>query len=293
MKSNFWIYLSLILITAVWGGSFTAIKHLLEVFSPTELIFARFFPAALILIMISIIFYPKETVEIVKRDFWKVLAVGLVGTPGYHFALNYGETKISAGLASLIIGLNPSLTFIVSLFILREKPRIAKIIGLFISFLGLFVLVRFGSNEGLSYSYLLAVFITILSPVCWAFYTTISKPLTMKHPPLVVAAVTTAIGTIPAFVFVSKNMMNHFSEMKMEHFLSLGYLSILATVIGNIAWMSGVKRITATRVSSFVYCVPLFAVIIGVIVLHETINLPLVVGGLLIMGGVWVTNKHF
>lgn len=291
MKNTSLIYLSLLLVTGIWGGSFSAIKHLLNVFSPTELIVARFLPAAIIFAIIALLFYFKEVINILRNDFLKILTVGILGIPAYHFSLNYGETTISAGLASLIIGLNPSLTFILSVILLKENIRWTKLLGLLISFAGLYILVRYGSGEALSYSYLLAVFITILSPVCWALYTTISKPLTMKYSPIAVGAVSTTLGTIPSLIFVTSDLAEKMINMKIEYILSLGFLSLLATVLGTIVWMSGVKRISATRVSSFVYFVPLSAVIIGIVFLRESLNVALVMGGILIMSGVWITNK--
>lgn len=288
-----WVYSVLILIGILWGGSFSAIKHLLDVFTPSELILVRFFPAAMIFAVICVLFYRNETYKMLKENFWNVLAVGLFGIPGYHYCLNYGETKISAGLASLIIGLNPSLTFILASLIIKEKPNLTKLLGVAISFLGLFILIRYGSGQEISYNYLMAALVTVLSPTCWAFYTVTSKPLTKKYPPLAVASLTTVLGTLPAFVFFNTSITDKVLTMGSSHIFSLAYLSIIATVLGNIIWMTGVKKISATMVSSFSFLSPLSAVFIGIIFLGESLNLAIILGGLMILGGVWVTNKKF
>ncbi len=295
MKSTFWIYTCLLLVTVIWGGSFAAIKHLLEIFTPSELLAARFLPAFIIFATISLIFFFDESKRIIKNDLGLVVFIALIGTPGYHLALNYGETQISAGLASLIIGLNPSLTFILSMFLIKEKPKIIKLAGLIISFMGLFILVRYGSGQSLNYKYILAVFITFLSPLCWAFFTVTSKQLTSRYNPITIASVATAIGSIPCMFFMSGSFFGKVVSLESTYILSLGFLSILATVVGVIVWMWGIGKISPTKTASFVYLVPFFAVIIGVVMLGESLNLIKILGGLLIMGGVYITNRktHF
>jgi drug/metabolite transporter (DMT)-like permease len=290
MKNGLLIYLSLLLVTIFWGGSFSAIKHLLGLYTPMELVVARFIPAAFIFALISIAFYPKESLKMLKEDFLKTFLVGLLGIPAYHLCLNNGETHISAGLASLIIGLNPTFTFIASSIFLKEKPTILRIAGLIVSFIGLFILVKFGSGLELNYSYLMAVFLTVLSPAAWALYTITSKPLTLRHSPMVVASVTTVIGTIPVLFLIDRTFITKSIGINTSFALSLGFLSILSTVIGNIVWMAAIKKISATRVSSFVYLSPFFAVIIGILFLHESMNFAFLIGGLFILGGVALVN---
>lgn len=281
------------MVAMIWGGSFAAIKHLLEVFSPSELLVARFFPAFFIFLLIILTFYRREALLMLKKDTLKVIFVALIGTPGYHFALNYGETQISAGLASLIIGLNPSITFIFSLIMLKEKPKIVRLLGILVSFTGLFILVRYGSGQALTYNYIGAVFVTILSPACWAIYTVTSKPLAMKYPPLAFAALTTAIGILPCFVLIDGILIEKIFTLKLEYFISIGFLSLLATIVGVVVWMISIRKIAPTKVASFVYLVPVFAVTFGIIFLNEPLNVQRVVGAVLILGGVYVTNKRY
>jgi len=71
-----------------------------------------------------------------KKDLPAIFFLGFIGITVYHLALTFGELKVTAGSASMLIASAPIFTAILAIFILKEKVKIWGWIGIIISFLG-------------------------------------------------------------------------------------------------------------------------------------------------------------
>jgi drug/metabolite transporter (DMT)-like permease len=69
------------------------------------------------------------------------------------------------------------------------------------------------------------------------------------------------------------------------------YLALFCSVYAYYIWYTGVEKLGAVRTATFIYLNPLFAVITGIMLLGESLKLLAVAGGLMIILGVYLTNK--
>jgi len=69
------------------------------------------------------------------------------------------------------------------------------------------------------------------------------------------------------------------------------FLGIMGTVVAFIWYYEGIKALGPTRAAVFINFVPVSGVILGWLILDETINLSLVLGALLVISGAWLTNR--
>ena len=72
---------------------------------------------------------------------------------------------------------------------------------------------------------------------------------------------------------------------------NLLYLGLGGTVIGFVWYYKGIQRIGATRASVFINFVPVSAILLGHFLLGETVGWPLALGALLVIAGVYLTNR--
>ena len=290
MKPKKTTYLLLVLITLIWGNSFIAIKHAVQFLSPVELTILRFIPAALIFAVLLLTTRRAAFWQMVKRDWLGLVLLGLSGAVAYNLALNTGESRVPAGTASLIISLNPAFTFILSVLFVRERPTIKKAMGLAIAFLGLYVIVRYATNQQVDFSYLRYVFITMLAPLCWASYTILGKPMVARYPPLMVVGGAMMAAVIPLLFFVRGDLIAKLPTLPPSAWFSIAFLSLVCTVFAFVIWFRTLQTMEASRAASFVYLEPLFGVSFSKLLLDEPITLALLVGAALLIGGVYLIN---
>jgi len=292
MKTQKKTYFALVLITILWGNSFIAIKHAVQFLTPMELTILRFIPAA---VAFAVLLLPTQRASfwaMVRKDGLILIFLGLTGFVGYNIALMTGEQRIAAGTASLIVpSLNPVLIFILSIIFLKERPTVKKVTGLILASIGLYIIVRYASGERIVLSYLLYVLVTMLAPLCFATYTILGKPLVARYPPLQVTGGATIAAVIPLLFLINGKLMAKLPTLPATVWLSIAFLSFLCTVFAFVVWLWALQQMEASRVGSFTYLVPLFGVSFSQVILGESITLALVIGGAILLGGVYIINR--
>jgi len=285
-------YLSLILITILWGNSFIAMKHAVQFLTPMELTILRFIPVA---IAFAALLLPTQRASFwaMVRTEWPILILlGLTGAVAYNIFVMTGSQKLAAGTVSLIVpSLNPVLTFILSIIFLKERPTVKKVAGLILASIGLYIIVRYASSERIDFSYLRYVFITMLGPLCFAIYTILGKPLVARYPPLQVTGGAMIAAVIPLLFLIDADLIAKWPTLPATVWLSIAFLSFLCTVFAFVIWFWALQRMEASQVSSFTYLVPLFGVSFSQMILGEPITLALIIGGAILLSGVYIINR--
>lgn len=275
----------MVLVVLSWGLAFVAIKYLLEVqkISAIGLTALRYVPAAVIVLAIMLVFYgPKRMMAVWGKEWLGISLYGLTGVLGYNLALNFGETKIAAGTASLMVGLSPIFTLIASNLALREKITARKLSGIIIAFIGLFAVVRWGTNDPINFNYLWGVLITLGAPLSWAIYTIVGKPLVSREDPNLITMSAILWGSLPLFFFIPDNL----TQLPAPAWWALAFLTLICTIFGCLVWSWALKHTEAARLGAVVYLIPLVTVISSIFLLGEKITAGLVMGGLILIGGV-------
>src|SRR5256885_10077083 len=135
----------------IWASAFAGIRAGLRGYSPANLAILRFLVASLVLAIYAGIAHFRRP-EL--RDIPGLVLTGAIGITFYNLALNYGETRVSAGAASLLIASTPIWTALFARFTLHEKLTPLGWFGWFgvlISFAGV-ALISSGEGEGIHFS---------------------------------------------------------------------------------------------------------------------------------------------
>ncbi|MCP3672938.1 MAG: DMT family transporter, partial [Gammaproteobacteria bacterium] len=129
----------------------------------------------------------------------------------------------------------------------------------------------------------------------WSTYTLLGKYIMHSPHPisaLVLVTYSCVCGTIILAVWILLSEQEMSISPTMNLIGAIGYLSAIGTVAGFIWFFDAVQKLGATQSSVFVFLVPVSAIIFGYILLDEKITLSLFVGALLIISGVYLTNKN-
>ena len=286
MKKTIFITL-LALVVISWGTAFVAIKYLLEVegLDPMRLTVLRYLPAALLMVAMMFVLYdPKKIFSAWRQEWLGIALYGITGVLGYNLALNYGESRIAAGTASLIVGLSPIFTLIASNLALKEKITARKLGGIITAFIGLFIVVRWGAKEVINFKYLLGVLITLGAPLSWAVYTIVGKPMMHRQDTNLITMSAVVWGTLPLLFFAPS--YKTLVSISAKGWGALLFLSLVCTIFGFLVWSWALKKTEAARLGAIVYLIPLVTIISGLIFIREAPTIGLVIGGLVLIAGV-------
>jgi drug/metabolite transporter (DMT)-like permease len=276
----------------IWGNAFVAIKHVVAHVTPLELVTVRFVPAALTFAVLLIPARGREIRRLIHAEGWRLALLGLVGGVLYNIFLAWGETRIAAGTASLIVALNPAFTYTLSVIFLGERFAWRRALGMAVAFGGLFIIVRWGSGHAVTFDDAVYALITALAPISWAIYTALGKKLVARYPPLVVTGVAMAFAGLFSLAFLRPPLVARLLSLPASFWWSALFLALPCTVFGFAVWFGALERMPASRVASFVYLVPMFGVAFSRWLLDEPITLALVVGAVVLVAGVWLVNRR-
>lgn len=284
-------YLKLFAVAFFWGGTFVAGRSLAGNAHPVSASFLRFVIASLFLLL-AVWKVEGGLHKLDPRQALAVAALGLTGIFAYNLFFFNGLTLIGAGRAALIIALNPVAITLCSALIYREPLPLSRIIGIPLSVVGALVVISRGNpalilSGGVGRGELL-ILGCVLS---WTLYSVIGKTAMRGLTPLAAVCWSALAGTllllIPALFYGSLSEALHYSW---RTWLSIGYLGLFGTVVGFLWYFEGIQKIGPSRAAVFINFVPVNGVLLATLLLGETLNLSLLVGGLLVVCGAYLAN---
>lgn len=281
-------------LTAVvfWGISFVATKAALRELSPITLIFARFAIGTALLIMILLlrgkfVFPPSQAYP-------RLFVMGLIGVFIHQMIQVHALTLTTAVHTGWLIGIIPIWSAILAAIFLREKFGILKLAGLALGFLGAILVVIRGNHEGsfLALPSTRGDLLILLSTINWAIYTILGRKTIQNVGSLRATAIVMLFGwllMVPFFAMSSG--WREFVHLSSAGWGALLFLGVACSGLGYLFWYGALEHLEASRVASFLYIEPVVTLIAAMIVLHEPLILTTLVGGLLVLTGVFLVQR--
>lgn len=283
----------------VWSNAFTAIKHLREIFSPAELVLARFIPVLVISVICLMSRRPirEETLETIRQAPLKLIGMGLFGVTGYNYFIYLAQSEIKPGAAALVTTLAPLFTMILAIFFLKEKAVLKRVAGMLVAFAGLFIVLRWGKVgmgriTGVENADIKYMMIATLAPLSWSFYTILGKDLLANRSPAVVTCLPVVIGTLPLLFLATPDFFARTALMESSHWFALAYLSLASTLLGFFVWNFALRHLPASTVSSFIYLNPPFAALFGWLLFGEEVTLWFLAGSAVVLAGLYLAQSR-
>lgn len=225
--------------------------------------------------------------RIAQADLPRLVVIALAGMFGSAWFTMQGFARVAAGLGTVIQMVEPIIIAFLAFVLIREPPTKRLWLGLCLSIMGGVVLFwpdlsaaakqpvdRWGVAALLSAS------------ACWAIYTIGAKPLLPRYSGFTITAWSTLIAAPLVFLMASKPYAELLRTTPSTSWLEILYLAVLNSIVGNVLWTYGTRHLPGASVGSFLYLMPVIAVIAGFLWLGEPITAYLVVGGLIVLAGV-------
>ncbi len=287
------VFSALVVLFVFWSNSFHAISYLRRDLDLSALatVAMRFGPAVPFCVVYCLLKW-KDLVRMMRRDWWAVLIMGGLMVPGYNLSLNWGQGLVPPPTASLIIAANPVFILILSALLLHDRPRFTQILGMAVSFLGIYLLIRSQHRE-FGDVYLPYALVVVLAPLSWALATVLGKPATARSDPLLLTFAATALGSIPFLGLLIFNTGGSFDAMlalDTTGWISILHLTVLCTIVGFAIWFWALRRLPASTVAGFVFLNPPFTFFFGALWGTSEMRLTTALFGLLTLAGVAIST---
>lgn len=281
------IYVKLVLVALIWGGTFIATRTASAVFEPFSGAAIRYIMATMVLLPLAL----RSDPVFWRRGFKQIFPLALLGFSGV-FAYNYfffkGLRMVETSHAALIVALNPIMVMLFSSWRYGEKIRGLRLAGMLLALTGVLFVISRGNPAAILTAFEWGDFFMLGCPITWAAYTIAGRNILKTITPLQATAWASLLGG--AMLSIAALFEPHPNAVPLNVWLSLAYLGLVGTVLAFIWYYEGVVTLGVTRTAIFNNLVPVFALLLSVTVLQETVPAYTWIGATLVVAGVILTN---
>ena len=251
--------------------------------------FLRFGIAGLLLL--GLLRWREGSIGLPRRDLLAIAGLGALGFGLYQVLWPTALQSISAGDSALLIAATPVLTALLAVVAGSDVLTPGKLAGALISFAGVAIVV--GAGQGLTLAASLGGdLLTLGAALCWAIYTAFGAPILQRHSPLRTTTWAILAGTIVlAPVGLGQLATVEWPAVDPGVALAVLYSAVLPAGLSNVVVFHAVWLLGPTRITAYQFLVPAFAVVLGAVFLAEPIRAGQVLGGVVIVAGVWLTRS--
>ena len=284
-------YLAFVALSLIWGVSFLFIKLGVGDMGPTGLVLVRSASGAVALLVLTAVMRKPVLGPGWKGRIMPFAIMAVINAILPWAAIAWGEERITSGLASILNATATLWTAILIFWIVpSERPTPLNYLGVLIGIAGVVILVLPDiTTHGLSGSALgiLAVLVAAFSYALAALYQRTRLRGMSVYEQSTGQTVVTALLAIP----IAAPSLPHF------HFAPLSFAAVVAlgvfgTGVAYLLYYYVMNSLGAVRATAVTLLVPVTAVFWGVVLLRESLSVPIVVGMAVIFGGIVLTNMR-
>jgi drug/metabolite transporter (DMT)-like permease len=225
------------------------------------------------------------------KDRWWILGMGIAGVVGFSPLLYMGLRYSTAVNCSLIQGFAPLITALIAGLIIHEPVTRRQLVGAVLGLIGVAGLLSRGSLTfllGLQFN--VGDLILVASAVVWAFYSVFGRRVMRNRSAVAATALSNFLG-LPLIAAAALFELQHISlNLRIETIAAIIHICVVPTIIGYWSWNRAVGILGAGGAMVFYNTLPLYGVILGAVVLNESVGvIHLIFGGLILGGGLWAT----
>lgn len=283
-----WLILATLVV--VWGSSFALSKHALLHLDAGWVMALRLAIAAGVLVPYA--YATGQTLSAPSHKWAKFTWLGLVGHTVPFFLITWGMYFVSSGVAGLLMGAIPLFLVLLAHFTLADEPlTVPKSAGFLLGFAGIVVLI--GPEQIFTLSMtgdeLMGELAVLAGCLCYAVHGVTAKRLGFEHPVKQSASVCFAAAIMGLAFAVTANPQG-LADVPLSAYAAVAGLGLFPTAIATLLTYRLMIRTGPSFVAYSNYLVPVYAVILGAIVLNEELGWNIVAALVLILSGIAISR---
>ncbi|HLO70719.1 MAG TPA: DMT family transporter [Flavipsychrobacter sp.] len=294
MNDRIKAHLALLGANLFYGAGFTVAKHIMpRLIQPLGFIFIRV-SVVMLLFWLSYFGGEKFRTKIERKDWLTLVLGGLFGVALNQMLFFMGLNLTFPIHASLIMMSTPLLITIIALFVLKERLRPQKALGLLMGISGAFLLMSAGKEITMTGNSAMGDFFVFLNAASYAIYLVMIKPLMQRYRPIIVIRWVFFFG----FLFVLPFGFPQFAAIDWSQFQATDYAAVAFIVICvtffTYLWnIYALQHLSPSTAGAYIYLQPIFAAIISMVVIGEQLTWIKLLATILIFTGVYLVNFGF
>jgi len=221
----------------------------------------------------------KLSLRVSKEQIKLILFMGVIGYSMTSILLFIAYNYIDVGIAGMILHTYPLMVMILSIIIYKEKFKLKKFLYLMVTTIGVFIMldIKVGSINTIG------VVLVLLSALCYAIYVLGASNDKVKNidsyvMTFYISIISAIVGSTTGIVTNSFNNPINFYGI-----ISILLIAFISTVVALMAFLKGVKLIGPTNSAIFSALEPIVSLVLGVIILGESISFKIIIGSTIII----------
>lgn len=296
-RNHSYITLSLLAVPFFLGSSYAVAKIGMREIEPLNLAILRLGIASIIFSIILCRMKYNNKIDVV--DIPRFILLGFMAITSFFYIHFLGLRHTTSTNAGLIMALSPIFAAVFCTLLKQEKVNWQALVGIISAFCGVTFVITQGDFKGIFVEkHFFGDALILSNSLVWAGITVYGSKLLEKYRPFIAMAYIHIFGTIlllpfafiPSF-FVNTILINQIATISWRTIASVLYLAIFCSVYSYYTWYKGVEILGAVRTAVFNYFNPVVAVLTGVFLFGEGLSMQTILGGMLAIMGVYVTNK--
>ncbi|HEV2285594.1 MAG TPA: DMT family transporter [Steroidobacteraceae bacterium] len=273
----------LLVLGAIWGGSFLFMRVAAADFGPLPLVEARLALGGLVLTP----FLWRARAQFTAVLWLRIAAIAAINSVIPFALFAWGAERAPAGIGAITNAMTVMFTTLVAWLLFGERISARRIVGLTAGFVGVAILAS-GKTAGADVT--LAALAGTAASVCYGFGINLVRRYLTGLPAAAVAAANLLCGALLLAPFALHSWPAR--PIPAASWVSAVLLGVLCTGAAFVLYYRLIARIGAARASTVTYLIPLFGVIWAWLVLREPLTVTMALAGALILSGVAVSQQR-
>jgi len=277
----------------VWGASFIATKVALQDISPATVVWLRFGMGVAILGFAVIV--RKQFAWPKKKEWLYFALLGFLGIAFHQWLQSTALTTSRASTTAWIVATTPVFMALLGWLALKEKLSWLQTVGILLATMGVLLVVSDGDPSAISIKQFGAPgdILVLISSVNWAVFSAFSRRGLKTHPATRMMFYVMTLGWLFSSIpFVSSHGPYEIPNLTVNGWLGMTFLGVFCSGLAYIAWYDALQALPTGQLGAFLYLEPPVAVVVAALILSESITWAALLGGGIILFGVWLVNRN-
>ena len=279
--------LELLLLAALWGGSFLLLRVTAPSFGPIFLIAMRVLMG--LVVLLPILFIAGKQKELFAN--WRIIALVSLTNMCLPFCLlAFASLSLGAGVISILNATVPFFAAAIGLMLFEQKVTTAAASGLIVGFSGVVVLMAGDFQSAEAGTTLLAFAAGLTAALFYGYSANVINRRLLGVSGLAITTGSLFFTVVYLLPVLFWSMPDTMPESRMWLFVFI--LGTACTGLAYVLFYRLIMRIGAYQTLTVTYLVPVFSILYGVILLSEVVTGVMLAGSLLVLLGVAVTTDR-